>query len=142
LNGDATSARKRIAIAIVEDDASVRVSMRRLCDALGFMATAFASGRAFLEDLDGSAARPDCVLVDLQMPDMTGLELHRMLLARGVNVPTIVVTADDTPEVLDRCVSAGLTVRLQKPFDAELLFTTVQQAIRNVPTACGKDLRA
>jgi two-component system response regulator FixJ len=131
VNCAGSDVRRPIAVAIVEDDQSARVSLRRLCDALGFTATAFASGRAFLEMLDADGPRPDCMLLDLRMPEMTGLELHRILVARRVHVPTIVITADDAPEVLDRCTLAGLVVQLQKPVDAEELFATVEQVTGN-----------
>jgi FixJ family two-component response regulator len=134
--------RKRIAVAIVEDDASFRVSLRRLCDSLGFKATAFASGRAFLDALDTNGYRPDCILVDLRMPEMTGLELHRILLARGVVVPTILITAEDSPEVLDRCAAGGLTVHLLKPIGADKLFATVEQVTGNALTAPQRDVDA
>jgi FixJ family two-component response regulator len=134
--------RKRIAVAIVEDDASFRVSLRRLCDSLGFAATAFASGRAFLDMLDTNGCRPDCILLDLRMPEMTGLELHRILIARGVAVPTILITAEDSPEVLDRCAAAGLTVHLLKPIGADKLFATVEQVIGTAPTTPESDVSA
>jgi len=127
VNGDRSDVHKAIAVAIIEDDTSTRVSLRRLCNALGFAATAFASGRAFLEMLDTNASPPDCILVDLRMPEMTGLELHRILCARGVRVPTILVTAEDAPDVLDRCAAAGLTVHLQKPVCADQLFATIER---------------
>lgn len=140
MSGDLSDVRKAIAVAIVEDDTSTRVSLRRLCNALGFTATAFASGRAFLEMLDMNGSRPDCILVDLRMPEMTGLELHRILCARGVRVPTILVTAEDAPEVLDRCAAAGLTVHLQKPVCADHLFATIERVTGHASTAPGEVL--
>jgi FixJ family two-component response regulator len=135
-------ARKRTSVAIVEDDASFRVSLRRLCDSLGFAATAFASGRAFLDMLDANGCRPDCLLVDLRMPEMTGLELHRILFARGVVVPTILVTAEDAPEVLARCSAAGLTVHLLKPIGADKLFATIEQVTGNASTTPEREVNA
>ena len=134
--------RKRLAVAIVEDDASFRVSLRRLCDSLGFAATAYASGRAFLDMLDTNGCRPDCILVDLRMPEMTGLELHRILFARGVVVPTILITAEDSPEVLERCAAGGLTVHLLKPIAADKLFATVEEVTGNALAAPESDVDA
>jgi FixJ family two-component response regulator len=142
LSNDVGDVRKRIAVAIVEDDASFRVSLRRLCDSLGFTATAFASGRAFLDMLDANGYRPDCILVDLRMPEMTGLELHRILYARGVVVPTILITAEDAPEVLARCAAAGLTVHLLKPIGADKLFATIEQVTGNASTAPEREVGA
>ena len=142
MTSDVGDVRKRIAVAIVEDDASFRVGLRRLCDSLGFTATAFASGRAFLDMLDTNGCRPDCILVDLRMPEMTGLELHRILSARGVVVPTILITAEDSPEVLARCAAGGLTVHLLKPIGADKLFATIEQVTRAAPTHSEKAVEA
>ncbi len=121
-----TDFNRQISVAIVDDEPSVRVSLRRLCAALGLSATAYASGRAFLDALD-SDAPPDCLLLDTQMPEMTGLEVQRHLVKRGVRVPTIVVTADDASEVHARCAGAG--GYLQKPIGVEELILAIERAV-------------
>src|SRR3954468_9597790 len=94
-------------IAIVDDDESVRVSLRRLCLVLGLRATAYPSGEDFFRALEVSEHGPDCLLLDAHMPRMTGLEVQLQLLRAGVGFPTIIYTADDAPEVLARYVDAG-----------------------------------
>ena len=112
---------RHVAVAIVDDEALVRVSLRRLCIAFGLGATAYGSGREFLESLETDAPMPDCLLLDIQMPEMTGLELQRHLTKRGTHIPTIVVTADDAPEARARCLAAGAVEYLRKPIGAEEL---------------------
>lgn len=120
---------RRVSVAIVDDDASVRVSVRRLCEALELSATAYASGREFIASLGGGALPPDCLLLDAQMPEMTGLELQRHLLANGIRIPTIAFTADDTPEVLAHHVAAGIVGYLRKPASAADLLAAVERAV-------------
>ena len=83
---------RRFSIAIVDDDRLVRVSLVRLCGALELEATAYASALEFLASLENGATRPDCLLLDTQMPEMTGLELQRQLVASGIRIPTIAFT--------------------------------------------------
>ena len=124
-----STAPQRISIVIVDDDASIRVSLQRLCDVYGLSATAFASGRDFLAALEHSAPRPDCLLLDAHMPGMTGSELHRALRARGVHIPTIVFTADDAPELSAHYAIAGIVACLRKPLGAEDLLAAIDQAV-------------
>src|SRR5690349_20686080 len=75
-------------VAIVDDDASVRTSLSRLLRAAGYAVAAFAGGAEFLQ----SAATPDCLLLDLNMPGMNGLEVLARLEAHGRKIPTIIIT--------------------------------------------------
>jgi len=120
---------RRLAVAIVEDDASFRRSLGRLCGVLGFSAMEFASGAAFLATLDGAEPRPDCLLVDNWMPWMTGLELHGVLRDRGVRVPTVLITGNAGRETRDRCAQAGLAACLEKPIGADELLAIVEQVV-------------
>jgi FixJ family two-component response regulator len=117
-----------LVVAIVEDDASCRRSLGRLCRVLGFTAIEFASGAAFLATLDGMVPRADCLLVDKMMPWMTGLELHDALLDRGVSLPTVLITGDADAETRARCTMAGLAACLEKPIEADALLEIVVQA--------------
>jgi FixJ family two-component response regulator len=123
-----TPLRRPIDIAIVDDDDSVRVSLRRLCMVLGLNTTTYASGEAFLRSIDGGQL-PDCLLLDAHMPQMTGLEVQQHLVRTGVRLPTIIYTADDAPEVLARYVEAGVAGYLEKPIDGDRLLATINQAI-------------
>lgn len=119
----------RIAIAIVDDEESLRVSLRRLCCAFGLEAYAFASGPEFIAWLDEGHPRPDCLLLDAHMPDMTGLEVQQHLVARGETFPTVVYTGDDAPEAHARFMAAGAVAFLRKPAGADELLAAIERAV-------------
>ena len=118
-----------ISVAIVDDEESVRVGLRRLCGALGLTPTMHASGRDLIESIDAGARLPDCLLLDAHMPQMTGLELHQQLVRRGVKIPTIVYTADDAPEAQARYMAAGVTDYLRKPIGGDELLAVIERAV-------------
>ena len=78
-------------ISVVDDDESMREAIRGLMKSLGYTAVAFASAEGFLSSRQ--ILRTSCLITDVQMPGMTGLELHRRLLAAGKTIPTILITA-------------------------------------------------
>ena len=117
-----------IVIAIVDDEDSVRTGLRRLCEALGLRATAYASGSEFIEALHAGATRPECLLLDAHMPHMSGLEVQRQLVDLGLRIATIVYTADDAPELKARYVAAGVATYLRKPIAGDDLIAAVEQA--------------
>ena len=123
-------ANRPISVAIVDDDASVRFSLQRLCEVFGLRATAYASGREFLASLERASSSADCLLIDAHMPEMTGSELQRQLLARGVQIPTIVITADDVPVNAAAHGNTGPVAWLQKPVSGDALLSAIQQAVR------------
>jgi FixJ family two-component response regulator len=103
----------RLLVAVVDDEESVRKSLRRLFSASHFEAATFASGQEFLDSL--STRPPDCLVLDLQMPGLSGLEVQRHLAADGVRVPTIIITADDAPETrkpFDDCTLLAIIARV------------------------------
>jgi FixJ family two-component response regulator len=120
---------RALSVAIVDDEESVRVSLRRLCVVLGIDATVYASGREFIHALDSGVAQPDCLLLDAHMPQMTGLELQQHLLRIGARVPTVVYTADDTPEAQARYIAAGAAGYLRKPVGGDELVAEIERAI-------------
>ena len=125
-----------LVVAIVEDDPAYRRSLGRLCRVLGFTVVEFASGAEFLEALDGTAPRVDCLLVDKMMPRMTGLELHAILVDRGQYLPTVIITGDADPRTRARCHAAGVAACLEKPIEADTLFAMlVQAAGRSIVTS-------
>ncbi|HEX6210919.1 MAG TPA: response regulator [Methylomirabilota bacterium] len=117
----------RLRVAVVDDEASVRTSLRRLLSAFDLDAETFASGQEFLDSL--LERSPDCLVLDLQMPGLSGLEVQRRLAADGVRVPTIIITADDAPETRERCLSAGTAAYLCKPFDDRTLLAMVTRLV-------------
>jgi FixJ family two-component response regulator len=91
-----------------------------------FITKTYQSGAQFLDSLaEGS---PDCLIVDLQMPEMTGLELQQNLNRRGLRIPTIIITAHDESGMRERCKNAGAIAYLSKPVPKTLLFATIAAA--------------
>ena len=119
-------------IAVVDDEESIRKSLRRLFSAAQLDVAVYASGQEFLDSLTGS--QPDCLVLDLQMPGLTGLEVQRILAGARVRFPTIIITAHDEPETRARCLSAGAAAYLCKPLHDELLLDAIAGAVgRSVP---------
>jgi CheY-like chemotaxis protein len=125
-----TTSTTRVSVAIVDDEESVRVSLRRLCHALGLDATIFASGPELIDSLERGAPAPDCLLLDAHMPDMTGLEVQNRLVSRGARFPVLVYTADDAPEARARYLAAGASAYLRKPLGSDELFAAVARAMK------------
>ncbi len=123
---------QRVSVAIVDDEESVRVSLRRLCRALGLEAMVFASGPELIEFLETGGAAPDCLLLDAHMPDMTGLEVQHRLASRGQRFPVLIYTADDAPEARARYLAAGASAYLRKPLGSDELFAAVARAMKGV----------
>ena len=113
-------------IAIVDDDASVRKALGRLLAAASFEIEIYGSARDFLASLDTS--RPDCLVADLHMPDLTGFDLQRHLARTGIQIPTIVITAYNEPGLRERCQSAGAAAFLLKPLDGSTLIGVINAA--------------
>jgi FixJ family two-component response regulator len=120
-----TSRRHRI--AIVDDDEAVRKALGRLLRASNLHADSFASGQEFLDSL--AASLPDCVVLDLQMPGMTGLDVQHKLALAGLRLPVVIVTAHDAPGMQARCVAAGASAYLNKPLDSDVLLQAIADAV-------------
>jgi FixJ family two-component response regulator len=119
--------RKQAQIAVIDDDESVRRAIRRLFVSSGLHAEGFATGRAFLDSL--SASRPDCIVLDLQMPGLNGIDVMNALTRTGLAVPVVIVTGHDEPESRERCLAAGARAYLCKPFDDAALLQAVGEAV-------------
>jgi FixJ family two-component response regulator len=113
-------------VAVVDDEESVRNAVLRLLRVAGFAARGFASGNEFLESWHFD--RPDCLLLDLQMPDMSGTEVQRALNLAGAKFPVIIVTAHDAPRVREESMSLGAVAYLCKPLDVFALLQAVTHA--------------
>jgi len=114
-------------IAVVDDDTPVMKALMRLletsyCDVRGFQ-----SARELLSSL--SDGLPECMIVDLQMPNMTGLELQHHLARTGIKIPTIVITAHDEPGSRERCLAAGAAAYLLKPIRKAALLSAIDKAM-------------
>jgi FixJ family two-component response regulator len=133
-----TSAQKPIAlnrskplIAIVDDDESVCRALRRLVRSLGMDGETFASGQQLLDLLDAMPSfQPDCLVLDVQMPGMNGLDVQDRLAVSGNTIPVIFITAHDEIGVRERALAAGAVAFLRKPFDDELLVKTLREAMK------------
>ena len=113
-------------IAVVDDDPSVLKALMRLLRTRAYQAKTYESAREFLAALPGGF--PECLIVDLQMPEMSGLELHQHLTRRGIDIPTIIITAHDDSEARQRCESAGAAAYLLKPLHDIELFAAIDKA--------------
>ena len=122
---------ERTLISIVEDDEPFRESMRKLVTVLGFTVEAFASATDFLKS--PLVAETDCLVADVQMPGMTGVELHKHLVKAGRAIPTILVTAYPNEAVRNRALKEGVVCYLPKPVDDDHLERCLRSALQ-----CGK----
>ena len=116
-------------IAVVDDDAAVRRTTARLIEAFGFRAVAFESAESFLRS--DQVSETSCLVADVEMPGMNGLELQSHLAAAGLRIPIIFITAYDTKESRQRAMQAGAIAFLTKPFREELLLQTVCAVLRH-----------
>jgi two-component system, LuxR family, response regulator FixJ len=114
-------------VHIVDDDAAVRRSLERLLFASGFEAVSYESAPAFLD----VAPRPSagCLLLDIRMPGMDGLELQTLLNDSNFRVPTIVITAQGDVSTAVRAMKAGAVDFIEKPYDDEVLIAAIEAAL-------------
>lgn len=114
-------------IFVVDDDADVRESMQMLLEASGFRAETFDSAGSFLNsDWDRQAA---CLIADVRMPDMDGLELQQELVRRKARLPVIIVTGHADVPLAVRAMKAGAIDLLEKPVDPALLSDSIRRAL-------------
>jgi FixJ family two-component response regulator len=114
-------------VAIVDDDASVRKALARLLNACAITSQTYGSAREFLDSLP--AGMPECLIVDLHMPEMTGLELQGELSRVGARIPTIVITAQSEMGYREQCRAAGAAAYLLKPLDKNTLIAAIKMAV-------------
>jgi FixJ family two-component response regulator len=119
-------------VAIVDDDASIREALRRLLRAHGIKSLDYPSARAFLEALRSNM--PDCLIVDVNMPHMNGIELQCELLNLGVCIPTIVITASDDRGLAARAASLGAKAFFLKPLSRDTLIEAISSAMHTPGT--------
>jgi FixJ family two-component response regulator len=114
-------------ISVVDDDESMREAIRGLMKSLGYAAQAFRSAKEFLTS--HQVPRTSCLIADVQMPGMTGLELHRHLVASGKSIPTILITAYPDDSVRERALGDGVVGYLSKPFDENDLLACIRSSL-------------
>ena len=115
-------------ISLVDDDESIRRTTTLLIESFGFQATAFESAESFLKS--GQLHETSCLIIDVQMPGMNGLQLQSHLAAAGYKIPIIFITAYDNKESRQQALQAGAVAFLGKPFSDELLLQTLRAALR------------
>jgi FixJ family two-component response regulator len=114
-------------IAIVDDDPGVLKALARLSEAYSFHPRTYSSASEFLASLRHE--RPDCLVLDVQLPEKTGLELQHELARQGLNIPTIVITAQNEIGLREACERAGAWAFLQKPLDLPTLIAAMKRAV-------------
>src|SRR3982074_495951 len=116
-------------VAIVDDDDSMRSALQGLLKAVGLPARAFASAEEFLDS--GEQRQTACLIADIRMPGMSGLELQAKLNADHCRIPTIFITAYGDTRIRMQALRAGAVEFLAKPFDDEILLDHVRAALEN-----------
>jgi FixJ family two-component response regulator len=116
-------------ISIVEDDQPFRESMRKLLNALGYTVEAFSSAADFLSS--PLLRTTSCLVADVQMPGMTGVELHKNLIDAGYAIPTILITTYPDEVVRNRALKNGVVCYLSKPVDDEHLERCLRSALES-----------
>lgn len=114
-------------ITIVDDDGSIRETTRDLLESAGFSAATFPSAASFLKSRH--RPRTACLVTDMRMPGMTGLELHHTLVAAGNAIPTILITAYADDKVRARALKEGVVCYLAKPFIPDELLDCIRRAL-------------
>jgi two-component system response regulator FixJ len=114
-------------VFVVDDNADIRHSLRALLESAGFSTRNFDSAKKVLSD--PALSRAGCLITDVRMPDMNGLELQRELVNRGINVPVIVITGHSDVPLAVRAMKAGAVDFIEKPFDADVLLDSVRRSL-------------
>jgi FixJ family two-component response regulator len=123
-------------ISIVDDDESVRRTTTLLIESFGFRAATFESAETFLKS--DHLQNTSCLIVDVQMPGMNGLQLQSHLTAVGCGIPIIFITAYESNDSRERAMQAGAAGFLGKPFGDEHLLQTIRSALRGSTGAIAK----
>jgi two-component system, LuxR family, response regulator FixJ len=134
-------------VFVVDDDADVCDSLQVLLEAADFKVRSFSSAKAFLDDED---ARHGCLIADIRMPDMSGLELQEEIIRRRMELAVIVMTGHGDVPLAVRAMKAGAIDFLEKPFDDETMLASVRRALvagsqarsRSAETRAARDLLA
>jgi FixJ family two-component response regulator len=115
-------------VFVVDDDASVRKAVQRLIESVGLRCETFGTARELLDQITGDVS--GCLVLDIRMPGTSGLELQRMLLAGGFDLPTIFISAHANVPLTVQAMKAGALEVLTKPFHDQALLDAVHQALK------------
>ena len=123
-------------LAVVDDDADVRVALKRLAMSAGLDVEAFASGAEFLRSMQDH--EPDCLVLDLHMPEMNGFDVQAALATSSSTIPVVVITGRDTEDARARAMQLGASAYLPKPVDHEALLAAIDVAVSERKPESGK----
>jgi len=115
------------AVHIIDDDDAVRDSLAVMLEARGFEVATYATARAFLAHAEGGVT--GCVITDVQMPEMNGLQLLRAFKAKNLDVPVLVVTARSGRSLAEEAMAQGARALIEKPFDPDAFVEIVRAAL-------------
>jgi FixJ family two-component response regulator len=119
---------RKLLVAVIDDDDPFRTALVEMLGSLGYGVRDFASAEEFVAvNGDGSF---DCIITDIHMPGMSGLDLKRLLMARDSRVPVIMITARAEPELEARATASGAVCLLRKPFKTEALIGCLERAAK------------
>jgi FixJ family two-component response regulator len=118
----------RLLVAVVDDEEAVRIALRRLLRSASLRVETFSSGAEFLESV--KEHQPDCVVLDLHMPQVGGFGVQARLAEAGIRLPTVVITGHDTDEARERALAGGAAAYLRKPVDDQALLDAITRAVR------------
>ncbi len=118
--------RCKIHISVVDDDESVRRALRRLLKSVGFDVQVFASAQEYL---DHEKSNDELLILDIQMPEIDGFELQRILAASGNRSPVIFITAHESQRTREMAFNSGAVAFLHKPFDDQSLLGAIHKGI-------------
>jgi FixJ family two-component response regulator len=113
-------------IAIVDDEESVRKALTRLMRSVGLSVETFASGPEFLKSIE--TRLPDCVVLDLHMPEMNGISVQAHLAGKHAALPVIIITGHDWPKARERALEGGTSAFLRKPVLDRILLDAISAA--------------
>jgi len=130
VNSLANSAMPQQTIAVIDDDPSLRKALARLLSVVGYRVEAFASAEAFLDALGSS--RANCLLVDINLGEISGMDLVRRLTNAGRNLPTVFMSGSKDDAVQQQCIDLGCVAFLRKPVPESVLMKAVARAIQSV----------
>jgi len=119
--------RETTIVSIVDDDESIRDSVSALVRSLGYTPYAYPSAEDFLNS--GAAESADCLVADIQMPGMTGIELQQALVTKGSRLPIIFITAVPDDHVTQKVLAAGAVCLLKKPCDGDVLVNCIESVL-------------
>jgi FixJ family two-component response regulator len=128
--------KRKARIVVVDDDESVRAALTQLLELNSYSVQSFGSAGEFLDSL--SSQVPDCLVLDIFMPEVGGLDVLHYLQRKMIAIPTVVVTAQGEEGIHDRCRSAGAATVLVKPVLSDIFFRAIEAAMQDAPKYAGQ----